>query len=280
MVKITKPTDNPKEVFETCISNFRDEVFKSKLESISTNIDSEASFYDTKASSNNLSSIPQQSNINGIVSVDDMKKVYEQKFVKKGQPGRKYYEKLRLSAKNNICPLCNQRTVTTLDHVLPKTLYPIFSVTPFNLIPACADCNKIKDTYRPSIPQEEILHPYYDDISPKQYLYAEFNEETPISINFYIKSSNPQTILEKRLQKHFELFELNKLYTANAAEELSNIQYRLNKLFGTFGENGVKEYLQEEFKSRYENNKNSWQTAMYEILSKNDWFCNGGFKIE
>ena len=253
MVKITKPTDNPKEVFKTCISNFRDEVFKSKLESIITYIDSEASFYDTMAFFNNLSSISQQSNINGIVSVYDMKKVYEQKFVKKGQPGRKYYDKLKLSAKNNICPLCNQRTVTTLDHVLPKTLYPSFSVTPFNLIPACADCNKIKDTYNPSMAEEEILHPYYDDISSKQYLYAKFYEEIPISIDFYIKSSNPQTILEKRLQNHFELFALNKLYTSNAAEE---------------------------FESRYENNKNSWQTAMYKTLSESNWFCNSGFKIE
>ena len=280
MVKITKPIDNPKEVFETCISNFRDEVFKSKLKSVGTYIESEANSYDANASLNNLSSIPQQTNVNGIISVDDMKKVYEQKFVKKGQPGRKYYEKLRLSAKNNICPLCNQRTVTTLDHVLPKTLYPSFSVTPFNLIPACADCNKIKDTYKPSTAQEEILHPYYDDISFIQYLYAKFDERIPISIDFYITSSNPQTMLEKRLQKHFELFKLNKLYTANAAEELSNIQYRLKRLFVSSGENGVKEYLQEEFESRYENNKNSWQTAMYKVLSESDWFCNGGFGIE
>lgn len=280
MVKITKPTDSPKKVFETCISNFRDEVFKSKLESISSYIDSEANTYNIQASSNNLSSIAQILNVNGIITVDEMKKVYEQKFVKKGQPGRKYYEKLRLSAKNNICPLCNQRTVTTLDHVLPKTLYPTFAVTPFNLIPACADCNKIKDTYKPTTTEEEILHPYYDDISSIQYLYANINEETPPSINFYIESSNPKTLIEKRLQKHFDLFELNKLYTSNAAEELANIQLRLNKLYESGGYTNVKEYLKEEFDSRYANNKNSWQAAMYKTLSESEWFCNGGFKIE
>jgi len=280
MVKIIKPTDNPQEVFETCISNFRDRVFKSKLESVSSYIDSEANIYDIQASSNNLSSIAQILNVNGIITVDEMKKVYEQKFVKKGQPGRKYYEKLRLSAKNNICPLCNQRTVTTLDHVLPKTLYPTFAVTPFNLIPACADCNKIKDTYKPTTAEEEILHPYYDDISSTQYLYAYINEETPPSINFYIKFSNPKTLIEKRLQKHFDLFELDKLYTSNAAEELANIQLRLNKLYESGGYTNVKEYLKEEFDSRYANNKNSWQTAMYKTLSESEWFCNGGFKIE
>jgi len=280
MVKIEKPIDNAKDVFEECISNFTDDTFRRKLESISDFIEEESINYNEKATHHSLHEIEQSDNVNGIVSVEDMKKVYNQKLVQKGQPGRVYYEKIRMSAKNNICPLCNQRTVTTLDHVLPKTLYPTFSVTPFNLIPACADCNKIKDTYLPTVEEDEVLHPYYDDISSEQYLYANFIEEIPVSINFYIKSSNPQTILEKRLQKHFELFELNKLYTANAAEELSNIQYRLNKLYDIGGEISVKEYLQEEFESRYENNKNSWQTAMYKTLSESNWFCNGGFKLE
>jgi hypothetical protein len=280
MVAIEKPTDNTKEVFETCISNVSDVTFKSRLERISNFIDSSANDYDSKASINDLHSISQTSSVNGIITKDEMKKVYEQKLVPKGQPGRKYYEKLRLSAKNNKCPLCNQRFVTTLDHVLPKTLYPTFAVTPFNLIPACADCNKIKDRYQSNSAEEQILHPYYDDISNEQYLYANIKEGTPPSINFYIKSSNPKTLLEKRLQKHFDLFELNKLYTSNAAEELSNINYKLKKLFDTGGNMSVKEYLQEEFVSRYENNKNSWQTAMYKALYESDWFCNGGFIIE
>lgn len=280
MVHIEKPTDNVKEVFETCISNFTDTVFKSKLHSVSNFIETSTHNYDIQALANNINSIPNVNNVNNIVTVDEMKKVYEQKLVRKGQPGRKYYEKLKLSAKNNICPLCNQRTVTTLDHVLPKTSYPIFAVTPFNLIPACADCNKIKDTYQPSRSEEEIIHPYYDDISNNQYLYASVRQETPPSIIFYINLSEPPIIIEKRLQKHFSLFELNELYTSNAAEELSNISYRLSKLFDTGGRESVIEYLKDEFESRYENNKNSWQTAMYKTLYENDWFCDGGFKIE
>jgi len=280
MIHINKPTDNVKEVFEICISNFEDAVFKARLNSVSNFIETATNNYDTQALVNNLNSIPKVTNVNNIVAIDEMKKVYEQKLVRKGQPGRKYYEKLRLAAKNNICPLCNQRTVTTLDHVLPKTSYPTFAVTPFNLIPACADCNKIKDTYQPNTSEEEIIHPYYDNISNKQYLYASVREETPPSIIFYINLSEPPIIIEKRLQKHFSLFKLNELYTSNAAEELSNISYRLSKLFDTGGRESVIEYLKDEFESRYRNNKNSWQTAMYKTLYENDWFCNGGFKIE
>lgn len=279
MVHINKPTENAKEVFETCISNFTDATFKVKLNSVSNFIELSSNNYDRQASVNNLHSIVQVTNVNNIVSVDEMKKVYEQKLVKKGQPGRKYYEKIRLSAANNICPLCNQRTVTTLDHVLPKTSYPTFAVTPFNLIPACADCNKIKDTYQPRTNEEEIIHPYYDNISSQQYLYSTVNEESPVSLDFYIKLSDPPTTIEKRLKKHFNLFRLNELYSSNSAEELSNISYRLAKLYDSDGKDSISEYLKDEFESRYVNNKNSWQTAMYNALYHNEWFCDGGFKI-
>ena len=164
--------------------------------------------------------------------------------------------------------------------LLNKTFYPTFAVTPFNLIPSCADCNKIKDRYKPEKPEEEIIHPYYDDISNQQYLFALVEKTTPASINFYIKQSNPINIIEQRLKKHFSLFALNELYASNAAEELSNISFRLSKLYSTGGIQCVIEYLKDEFESRYENNKNSWQTAMYEALYQNIWFCDGGFRID
>ncbi len=145
MIHIEKPENNVKEVFEDCISNFRDESLKNRLQSILPFIQSESSDYDVKASSSSLFSLTSSTDINGIVTVDEMQKVYDRKLVKKGQPGRKHYEKIKLSAKHNICPLCDHRTVTTLDHVLPKSKYPTFAVTPFNLVPACGDCNKIKD---------------------------------------------------------------------------------------------------------------------------------------
>ncbi|MCG3708987.1 HNH endonuclease [Aliarcobacter butzleri] len=280
MVHINKPIDNVKEVFETCISNYSDESFKNRLNSATNFIEISAINYDNQATTNNLNSISMSNNVNNIITEDEMKKVYNDKLVKKGQPGRIYYEKLRLSAKNNICPLCNQRTVTTLDHVLPKSLYPTFAVTPFNLIPACADCNKIKDRYQPSMPKEEIIHPYYDDISNKQYLFALIEQTSPPSISFYIKQSTPLKIIEQRLEKHFSLFGLNELYASNAAEELSNICFRLGKLYSTGGRQSVIDYLKDEFESRYENNKNSWQTAMYEVLYQNIWFCDGGFRID
>lgn len=276
-MNINKPTDNVIKVFEDCISNFEDETFKAKLQSISSYIQNSTDNYEIKAASNSLYSLSPSTDVNGIVTMKEMKNVYENKLVKKKQPGRKYYDKLKLAAKNRKCPLCGERTVSSLDHVLPKTKYPVFAVSPINLIPACADCNKIKDTYQPTSSDTEIIHPYYDDISDQQYLFASVNEISPPSLQFYIKTSPVETMIEKRLKVHFNLFELNDLYSSHAAEELSGIQYRLSKLHRSNGMASVQEHLYEEYQSQFMNNKNSWKTAMYKALSESHWFCNGGF---
>jgi len=280
MIHIEKPENNVQEIFEDCISNFRDEDYKSRLQRALPFIESESYNYDTIASSNSLFTMVSSTNVNGIVSVDEMEKLYDRKLVKKGQPGRKHYEKIKLSAKYNVCPLCDHRTVTTLDHILPKSLYPTFAVTPFNLVPACGDCNKIKSTYASTSSDDEVVHPYYDDISNEKFLFASLIEDrgNP-SFTFYIKTSSPESTIERRLKKHLELLELNELYVANAARKLASINYRLSKLFQNGGKQSVHEHLKEEYDSNFQCNKNSWETAMYEIIYNNDWFCDGGFKL-
>ena len=240
----------------------------------------QSSDYDVKASLNSLFALVSSTSVNGIVTVDEMEKLYDRKLVKKGQPGRKHYEKIKLSAKYNICPLCDHRTVTTLDHVLPKSLYPTFAVTPLNLVPACGDCNKIKKANVPTSSNDEVIHPYYDDISNEKFLFASLIivNENP-SFTFYIKTSNPETTIERRLKKHLDLLELNELYVANAARKLATINHRLLRLFTNGGKQSVHEHLEEEYLTNFECNKNSWETAMYEVIYNNDWFCDGGFNL-
>lgn len=279
MKKVKKPSIKVKEVFEKCISNYRDQVLKNRLETISTTLETFEKDYNDKATKNELYKYPESDNINNIVTMDEMKNVYGKKFVKKGQPGRIYYDELKLSADHNICPLCDHRTVTTLDHILAKTKHPLFAVTPFNLVPACGDCNKIKDTYQPSSQDDTFLHPYYDDISNEEYLYAKVKQKNPVSLSFYIKTSSPKTTIEKRLENNFSVLELNILYSANAARRLATLQNKLTILLASGGTGKVKKHLKEEYDNEFQINKNSWETAMFRALSENDWFINGGFSI-
>ena len=74
------------------------------------------------------------------ITTKEMEKLYEQNFVA-SKVGRRIYDSILNSVEDNICPYCSQRLIKTLDHYLPKSIYPYFSVTPINLVPACRDCN-------------------------------------------------------------------------------------------------------------------------------------------
>ncbi|OGQ52176.1 MAG: hypothetical protein A3J24_11400 [Deltaproteobacteria bacterium RIFCSPLOWO2_02_FULL_53_8] len=70
--------------------------------------------------------------------------------------------------KNNLmcCPACGEEgNPETLDHYLPKSLFPEYSVHTKNLVPMCGLCQRIKDS---SVCNEDglrqYLHAYYDTI--------------------------------------------------------------------------------------------------------------------
>lgn len=213
------------------------------------------------------------------VKKEEMINVYTQRMVKKDSAGRQTYDKLLASPVHGRCPLCGQGLVNTLDHHLPKSLYPALAVVPTNLIPSCFDCNKAKLDIKPISAEYETIHPYFDDIETDLWLHARVIEESPTGIQFFVKApENWNDVKSKRVKHHFKTFKLSSLYTSLAASELSGIQYSLANLFSKVGDQGVEAYLREEASSREKVYLNSWQTAMYKALADSYWFCSGGFK--
>lgn len=277
MKNINKPDLNAKEVFLDCISKVNDDYLKTKLMSIQDIIQSSENIYETSVIQNILHTLPKNNTV-GTVTKEEMKKVYTYRMVHKEQPGRRYYDEILSLAPRGKCPLCKQRIATTLDHHLAKTEYPEFVVTPINLVPACKDCNKTKDTFSPSQCNEETLHPYYDNIDNEVWLEAIVIQTKPININYRtICVDNFTTVLNERIKNHFNILEISSLYSSHAAEELSNIYYRIHDLYCEIGSTGIKEHLYEEYSSRFRVDMNSWQTALYKALYESDWFCNGGY---
>jgi hypothetical protein len=64
----------------------------------------------------------------------------------------------------NLCPACGEPgQPNTLDHYLPKGMYPHFCVTPVNLFPMCDACQRHKHTKTGSAAEPRFfLHPYFD----------------------------------------------------------------------------------------------------------------------
>ena len=69
-----------------------------------------------------------------------------------------------------LCPACGEAGApNTLDHYLPKTSYPHFSVTPLNLFPMCDACQTNKGTKTGSAAEPRFfLHPYFDTFAANQ----------------------------------------------------------------------------------------------------------------
>ncbi len=276
MRRINKPSFCVADILDICISTVtpketKDNIENSKAEIISAEIE-----YESKAQNDGLSKIPQMITTSHM-SGNEMIKLYEYRMLQKAEV-RVYYGKIMSLVRYGRCPFCNKQVVSTVDHYLPKSKYPIYAITPINLIAACRDCNTIKDEYTPENRAHELIHPYFDDIENDRWLFVKIQESNPIIFEYYI--APPKTwdnTTTKRVENHFNLFKLGVMYSSYASEYNEDIKQNLHNLYITIGSEGVKSYLQEQYNSCCANDKNSYKTALLECLMNNDWFCHGGF---
>ncbi len=265
------------DVYEVCVSMVRNTGLKARLQAIRPNVEAEAADYDTKAVNKQLfRTTPNDLVVN--VTGDEIVKVYTGRMVPKTSKGRPIYDQIMSIPAHRKCPLCGIGTVNTLDHYLPKTRFPIFSVTPNNLIPACEWCQGEKLEYYPTTEGGQLLHPYFDDVDKDIWLAAEVVIGVPVGFRYFALPPNHWTQSEKdRVTAHLKELNLTVLFSSNAGSRLSEIRSRLVNLHQRGGENAVRAHLREELASIEADHKNSWTTAMYRAAVSSDWFCNGGF---
>lgn len=75
---------------------------------------------------------------------------------------------------NSLCSMCGSMHSGTLDHVLPKEIYPEFAIFTKNLVPACK-CNIVKSTTIANSDGHRMLHPYFDNVLGKRLIRADFS---------------------------------------------------------------------------------------------------------
>lgn len=278
MWSLKKPELDVTNTYLTCISRVKETTLKERLETILDKIVLAAQEYERAAKIGELNAIATTNKVGGLVSKQEMATVYTSRMARKGSPGRPIYDKLLSSCPYDRCPLCGQRTVSTLDHHLPIAFYPELVVTPVNLVPVCMDCNKAKLDIIPKKNEEATLHPYFDYIQDERWLYARIEKNEPPSLQFFVVPHQSWDNLKKlRVSWHFEVFKLAKLYAVHAAQELVNIRYHLSELLNATGPHEVQKHLNDMAVSHEHASKNSWQLAMYEACANSDWFCDGGF---
>lgn len=85
--------------------------------------------------------------------------LYQKLYDAYGKVSRSMVNKTKMSVKLvretgvTVCPYCNRDYINSrsdcisgaqLDHFYPRSEYPIFSVSLYNLVPVCGNCNRIK----------------------------------------------------------------------------------------------------------------------------------------
>lgn len=75
-----------------------------------------------------------------------------------------------------------------------------------------------------------------------------------------------------RAKNHFDKLELNNLYISHAAEEFSECQYSLKRIYETGGKDLVQAELLDRIQEHRSNMKNTWRAALYDgLLNSNDF---------
>lgn len=278
MIKLERPEFDARDVFALCISRVRDAGLKARLTAATADVVRASATYDSLATQIRLHQFARQPVVGGVVSTAEMEAIYTQRMVPRKAPGRDVYDELMASATFGKCPLCGQRDASTLDHHLPKAHYPSLAVTPLNLVPACKDCNKAKLASIPLSSNEEMLHPYFDDIDADRWLYAMVGAGVPAALRFRVEApSQWNTVLADRVAGHFKTLGLGPLYAAQGADELLNIRHQLQTIFVAGGAETVRDELLARADSARQVRVNSWRVAAYEAFAESDWFCAGGF---
>lgn len=260
--------DNVEKIVCDCVSNYRKTSKKDRIKGYITNLKKNEELLEKHFKNDGyLDFLEDYETLNDLDLVkEDMVGLYEEKFSKKGQPGRKYYNKIKLLS--DFCPYCLQNEVKQVDHHFPKSEKPTLSVTPINLVPSCSDCNKAKDT------TEGLFNPYFDDVDSEQYLFCNINfSENGIIFDYYSKKpENWEPYFYERVENLFTKLndghDVLHSYRLFAGSNFTSLKRNLKRC-SKRGKDELKETIEDYLEgAKEEIGLNSWKYGMYDGLLK------------
>ena len=269
MRHLVKPEFDVKEIVETCADSYRDKPKRQQFMDNSEYIKEMSEDYNTHAESGDWIAITREDKVNGVISIEDMKNLYDKKFVIHPDVRGKYYDKILSLAQGGKCPICGIGQVSNLDHYLAKSIYPTYTVTPVNLIPVCRDCNYYKLDKSISSNDDAPLNPYYEDVDGFEWLCATITVSDDTFVATYFV--NPQIEIDDsglytRLCNHFTIYKLAIAYSTQATTEIAENLLFWKEKYSEWGEVEFRGYLQDCLRSKEKYQKNTWNTALLRAL--------------
>lgn len=271
MKKLVKPSDCLSEIIDNCISSLRSPN-KDLLKRDKKLLIDKAKEYNLYASNSSLFMIKQGPS-SDYVTKDNMEYLYKNKFVNKHSSNRKFYDSLMNASLDNICPICRYGRISTLDHYLPKALYPAFTLTQFNLIPECFDCNHTKLEKVTTLSSEQLFHPYYDNFDKDIWLKAKIikKQSQPIYCDFFAEPGDKFSETEKkRIIFSFSEkgYNLKKVYQEIGSKALRDLKITIEALLRANSD--IKKFFYEYIEKERKIELNSLKAALYTAILEYD----------
>ena len=282
MNKLNPPDLLVRDTYLSCLSDIKGSniIYKNKMSKILPQIVSQSRLYALRAVVPELHLFScarhghGSDNIVDDITKDNLINLYGGYFSKSGTSSRSIYDILRASS-NSVCPFCSFGNVTTLDHYLPKARYPLFSVVPDNLVPACAECNKGKGSSILTTIEEQPLHPYfseakfYNDI----WITAYIEHTCPPSVVYIVEPpTNWDKPSKQRVINYFKDFNLGERFSIQAGLNIQSAVTTVETLLPIIGSEGIKDH----FKKIADNEPpNSILGTFNRALARDNWFCAG-----
>ncbi len=154
----------------------------------------------------------------------------------------------------DTCPYCNRNYIYYLsktsqikpqiDHFFPKSVYPLFAVSFYNLIPSCQTCNGFGAKEEKDPLNVGLTNPYL-------FVNANFKFTYKIKTVHFLNSLHDKNSIEvkfrNKLQGHLDVFKLDELYAQHSDHVIelilkSKVAYseEYRKYLKTYREKGLK----------------------------------------
>lgn len=175
------------------------------------------------------------------------------------------------------CQYCGIQKPNTIDHYLPQSDFPEFSVLALNLIPCCNDCNTKKNNYWLDNGFRGIINFYIDTLPQIQFLFCDVTIDSTNKIpNVNYRLSIPRAV-NKRLRviisNHFIRLDLCNKYGEYIHDFITDKINSIVCYLNSDNPNDIKEGIEKEatnLKGRY--GINNWRTVLTDELSKSSDF--------
>jgi hypothetical protein len=261
------------EVHKKAVNSKDEGDIKTKLISLNPIVEQEYKIYAKNFFKNTLNAII--SNATLLSSKDVLKGLYYYQS-KTVRDVRENIRKLQFNTISATCQNCTINSTNTLDHILPKDIFPAFVVNPQNLFPCCSECN----SYKSKIIEKDdkrFLNLYLDTLPDVQYLFVNISldKDNNYDFKYYLKNEGNKipTKLFKIIEFHYEKLYLFDRFKFHSTEYVSEFENQISTLKSVLTITQIKSILYEDIR---ENKKaygaNHWKYILKDALLNSDIF--------